>query len=277
MKIVIRPSSLSTFVSCPRQWYAVNVLGMNTIPNVRAAIGTSIHKGAEELWKEAMSTQEKKPNLSMASDASTEEFDKILKESEETDMEELTPDDAKSTIVKGVRAFATDIMTVTPIPKAVEQTFSIPLKHFAVSGIRGTLDYIGKSEFGIGYTIADIKTSKRKVAADSHTLQQSMYKFLAEKNGLKVDSNFIQGIVLAKTRTTGSVEKLEPEVEQVRYVTNNLLDRLDALKKGIDPMLLFAGNPKHFLCSDKYCSLRATCPFVTGKKSTKEEIPLINI
>ena len=260
-KIRLRPSSLAAFVSCPRQWYNVFILGERTIPNARAAIGTGIHAGAEAMWNEAIKTNSKdSANISMMTDAAVEAYDKEVKQADgnlQYDAD-LTDNIARATIVKGTKAFLTDIVPFVKIPKAVETRVTVKIDHCIIKDISGTIDYLGND------TIADIKTSKRKIVPSSHTLQQSVYKYLANENGLNIKHNTIQGIVLAKTKIVGGIDKLETNVPQVKYIVNNLLDRLDALHSGVDPNILFPGNPKHYLCSDMYCNLRPTCPFVHG-------------
>ena len=258
-KIRIRPSSLAGFVSCPKQWYNVFILGETTIPNVRAIIGTGIHAGAEAVWREAIKTQEKKPNLTMMKDAAVEAYDKEIKESEQVKYDsDINDNIARATIIKGTKAYAEDIMPFTIIPKKVETRVTVKIDHPIVKDISGTIDYLTED------TIADIKTSKRKVVPQGHTLQQSVYTYLANENGYNITSNQIQGIILAKTKIVGGIDALETNIPQAKYIINNLLDRLEALHNGTDPELLFPGNPKHYLCSDMYCSLRPTCKFVHG-------------
>lgn len=261
-KIIIRPSSLASFVSCPRQWYYTFIKGVVTIPSARAAIGTGIHAGVEVMWKEAIKTNDKeKPNISTMTDAAIEAYDKEVKKADGrmdygSDLDDNT---SRNSVVKGTNAFVTDILPFTPIPISVEKRLTLPIKHCLVSEIGGTIDYLGDN------TIADIKTSKRKVVPQSHVLQQSVYRLLAERNGYQIKHSLIQGVVLAKTKTVGGIDELQANIPQVKFIIKNLLARLKALYSGTDPELLFPGNPKHYLCSDQYCNLRSTCPFVHGK------------
>ncbi len=262
-KIRIRPSSIATFVSCPRQWYQVFVLGKYSVPSVRAAMGTGIHAGVEAMWTEAIKDKNKNPNIPMMTDAAIESYDKEVKESDGRMKYDVDMDDdlARLAIAKGTKAFVDDIVPYTAIPKAVEKRYTVAIDHCMVKDISGTVDYIGKE------CIADVKTSKRKIIANSHTIQQSIYKYLAEQNGETIKRNLIQGVILQKTKTVGSIEEMTTNVDQAKFLINNLLDKLDVLNEGkVDPDILFPGNPKHFLCSDMYCNLRPTCPFVHGSK-----------
>ena len=260
-KIRIRPSSLANFISCPYQWYNVFILGKRSIPNARAAIGTAIHKGAEVLWSDAIHSGKVDNNLTKLTDASVAEFDSILKEEDINFDGVENANTARLEIIKGTNAFVEDIVPFTPIPTAVEKRFTVKLDHSMVEDISGTLDYIDEVRGVIG----DVKTSKRAITASAHTLQQSIYKILATENGIDVRHNLIQGVVLKK-EPVGTIQELDTNVAQAKFITNSLLDTLDVLHTGkVDPMILFRGNPKHYLCSDKYCSLRPTCPFVKGE------------
>ena len=53
--IRLRPSSIDSFFGCAFQWGKHFLEGESSIPNDRAAIGTSIHAGAEQVWLESIS------------------------------------------------------------------------------------------------------------------------------------------------------------------------------------------------------------------------------
>ena len=70
----------------------------------------------------------------------------------------------------------------------------------------------------------------------------------------------IQSVVLKKEPACHILE-LEPNVDQAKYLVNNLLDTLEIAAKGSVPMeVLFRCNTKYYLCSEKYCSLHGSCP-----------------
>ena len=50
----IRPSAVDGFFQCSYQWGKTFLEGVNTIPNARAAIGTSIHAGIEQAWNDSI-------------------------------------------------------------------------------------------------------------------------------------------------------------------------------------------------------------------------------
>ena len=258
-KIRIRPSSVNTFVNCPFQWAKVFLEGKRTIPGARAAIGTAIHKGVEEGWKEAKILQKADFNLSMVTDAAIDEFAKLDEEDElmYDDGEDLNT--ANHVIKTGLEAFSDDIVPFTDIPDKVEHEIVMPIAHDVVDELGGTIDYLHNN------TIADVKTSKRKPTTANHVLQQTIYKILAEYEGYNIKSNLIQAVALTK-KPSGYILQLDTDENKTRFILNSLLDTLKAFNDGVDPAVLFRGNPSYYLCSPKYCTLyKSECPYVNGE------------
>lgn len=259
--ITIRPSAIDTFYNCGWQWYNVFLLGKNTIPSARASIGTSIHKGVEVMWHESMGKGQKIVSLSAMTDAAVEEMREAHKNGlMYEDGEDLNT--AEREVVAGTKAFVSDIVPFTDVPTGCEQRYTIKFEgHPVVAELSGTVDYIDANA-GI---IADVKTSKRTPTTANYVTQQSAYKLLAEANGVKVNTNLIQSVVLTKA-PKGAILELDPDVERTKGLINVMLSTTEtAAKDVVRPEVLFRGNPKYYLCSPKYCSLYGSCPFVTGK------------
>lgn len=256
--IVLRPSSIDTFLNCSYQWAKVFLEGVTTIPGNRAAIGTGVHRGAEVLWSNAIKTGQRDMNISMLTDAAVESYkEEVAKGVQYDDNESL--DSSIAEVRAGVQTFVDDIAQFTPIPVGVEERFTIELNHPLVKSLSGTLDYRGKNN------ISDLKTSKRKATTSNYVTQQSIYKMLVEANGHTVDYNTIQNVVF-KTVPEGQILPIETNVPQAKQIVNNLLDVLEIAVKDVVPLeTLFRGNPKYYLCDKKYCSLYSTCPFVNGE------------
>ena len=269
-EITIRPSSVDSFLGCAYQWANVFLGGITTIPSGRAAIGTGIHAGAELVWNESIMAKTKIVNVSAAVDASIETFQEQVKDYGIKHDHGEDDNTAEGEIRKGVEAFCEDVVPFVEIPDAVELRYSMDISdHPIVSRISGTVDYIG------GGVIADVKTSKRKPTVQNYEIQQSIYKILAEHNGVTCNHSHIHSVVLTKA-PYGGVFEMQPNVPKAKTVVNNLLDTLEVLAKGVvDPDILFRGNPKYYLCSPKYCSLYP-CKFVKGEavEAPKEAIKL---
>jgi len=257
--IRIRPSSVDTFQQCSYQWYRVFILGETSIPNARAAIGTSIHKGVEVFWNDAIQTQKKDANLSMMVDACMESF-------KEESQKGLRYDDgenhltAEQDIIKGTEAFVEDITPYAQIPDAVEKFFVVPIKdHPLITEVGGTVDYLRRD------TISDVKTSKRTPVPANYDTQQGLYRYLANANGLNITKNLIHGVVLTKV-AKGVILDMEVNVPKAIVAVNSILDTTRIYAKDImEPEILFRGNPKYYLCSEKYCAFYGDCKFVKGE------------
>lgn len=258
--IRIRPSAVTGFYNCSYQWGKTFLEGIRSIPGARAAIGTSVHKGAEVFWTDAMSSGKKDANMSALTDAAMEAFKEETHDGVQYDEGE-NANTAQAEIIKGVGAFVTDIAEFTPIPDFVEHFLKVDIDHPLVKEVGGTIDYGNKQQ----KTIADLKTSKRKPTVANYEVQQSIYKFLAQQNNFDVEHNLIQSVVLGKTETSGMVLPLQTNVDKAKYLVNNMLDVLEIVAADKIPAHhILRGNPGYYLCSPKYCAHYKTCPFVNG-------------
>lgn len=256
-EVRIRPSAIDLFYNCAYQWGKVFLEGQSSIPNARAAIGTSIHAGVEQMWSESMAKGKKQVNIGAMTDAAMEAWKEEAKKGMKYDDGE-TDGTAAVEIIKGTEAFVEDILPFTDIPEYVEKFFGIEVDNPIIKEIGGTVDYLGK---GI---LADIKTSKRALTPASHVVQQSTYKLLAEANGEKIDQALIQGVVLKKV-PEGMILPMPLRVPQAKTLINGMLATMEVIASDRQPIeTILRGNPKYYLCSNKYCSLHDTCPWVNG-------------
>lgn len=262
--IVIRPSSVDSFQQCSYQWAKVFLEGVNSIPSSRAAIGTGIHKAIEVMWKEAIERGIKDPNTDMMFDAGIEAFKEESKKEGMSYNDGETIDTCNKEIVAGTQAFVEELVPFLDIPSATEQRFTLEIgNHPIVKSLSGTVDYIATGR------IDDVKTGKRKPTVANFVTQQSIYKLLAEHNGVIVNHSMIQSVVLKKEPACHILE-LEPNVPQAKYLVNNILDTVEAACNEVAPMeVLFKCNTKYYLCSPKYCNMHGSCP------ATKKHTPVL--
>lgn len=265
--IVLRPSSIDNAQQCAYQWAKVFLEGIITIPNSRAAIGTGIHSAVEHMWSESIAKGEKEIHMDSMTDAAIESFNEEAKKGMRYDEGENV-DSCHKEIINGTTAFVDDLVPFLDIPDAVEQRYTINLDHPVVSAISGTVDYIG------GGNLDDVKTSKRKPSVANYTTQQSIYKMLAQAEGKTVDRSRIQGVVLTKA-PYGIMLELEPNIDQAKYLVNNLLDKIEVLAADVAPAeTIFSCNTKYYLCSPKYCSLHGSCPATKRAANAVEKVKL---
>ena len=261
--IRLRPSAIDGFYGCAFQWGKTFLEGVQSIPSSRAAIGTAIHAGAEQMWRESIAAGDKRINLSAMTDAAMEAW------KEEASKENMQYGDGETEgtcaveIVKGTEAFIEDIVPYTAIPKAVEEFYSVAIDHPLVSELGGTIDYISEN------TIADIKTGKRKPTVSNYNTQQAIYTYLARENGVDVKHNLIQSVVLKKV-PEGAIIPMEVNVPQAKQHVNTLLDTLDLVMKDVAPIeTILRPNHKYMFCSKKFCNFYGSCPATRTIEPTK--------
>ena len=268
--IRIRPSAVESFYGCSYQWGKAFLEGITSIPNSRAAIGTAIHAGVEAMWNDAIDNNKKDPNISMMTDAAMtawkdETHDGIQYGDGENE------GSCAVEIIKGTEAFVEDIVPFTAIPNAVETFFKVDIDNPMVSELGGTVDYISDT------TIADVKTSKRKSGAEGYTIQQSIYKYLANQNGANIEHNLIQQVVLKK-QPEGAIMTLEADIDQAKYLVNGILDTMELVAKDVAPIeTILRPNPKHIFCSERFCAHYRTCPAIKGNLKPAEVVTKVKL
>lgn len=266
----IRPSAVEGFYSCAYSWGKNFLEGSSSRPNSRAAIGTAIHAGVEQMWNESIESKKKTHNMSAMTDAAMEAW----KEQSDEGMAYGTGETEGSCaveIMNGMEAFVEDIVPFTAVPRAVETFYKIDIENPIVSELGGTLDYITHD------TIADVKTSKRKSGPEGHTVQQSIYKYLANSNGENIKHNLIQQVVLKK-QPEGAILQLEPDIDQAKFLVNGILDTMDLIASDVAPIeTILRPNPKHVFCSEKFCAHYGSCPAIKGNLAPAKAQTKVNL
>ena len=206
------------------------------------------------MWQESITAGDKVVNLSMMTDAAMEAW-KVENEQDNMQFNEgETQGSCAVEIVKGTEAFIEDIVPFTSIPTGVEEFFKVDINHALVSELGGTIDYINNN------TIADIKTGKRKPSVANYSTQQSIYKYLAQENGIDVQHNLIQSVILKKV-PEGAIIPMEANVPQAKALVNIMLDTLDLVMKDVAPIeTILRPNPKYMFCSQRFCAFYGKCP-----------------
>lgn len=264
----IRPSAVESFYSCAYSWGKNFLEGSSSRPNSRAAIGTAIHAGVEQMWNESISSKKKVHNLSAMTDAAMGAW----KEEADVGMAYGKDENEGSCaveIMNGMEAFIDDIVPFTSVPRAVETFYKVDIDNPIIAELGGTLDYI------TGDTIADVKTTKRKSGPEGHTVQQSIYKYLANANGENIKYNLIQQVVLKK-QPEGAILELDADIDQAKFLINGILDTMDLIAKDVAPIeTILRPNPKHMFCSDKFCAHYRSCPAIKGNLTpTKAQVKI---
>ena len=252
------------------------ILGKEQIQNIGAAIGTASHKGAEVFWTsketenyggECLYDDNNQNDIydnkvkDFVVSSAIEEY-KTINDKVEVFKDDMKEDEIIGKIKRNCLAFLEGIAPNVPKPELCEHNFVMQLDHPVVDKISATVDYVYKG------MLADIKTSKRKIVPSSYTLQQSLYKYVVNKNkgpNAQITESLIFGIVDNKSGCYADISPCPVSEDRVRFIVNSLLKALTALHKGLDPELLFRGNPSFYLCSSKFCSSHKKCSYVHGE------------
>jgi len=251
-KLIIRPSSLSTYINCPYKWYLHHIEKIPVIPNPIMVTGTAVHKGAEIGYIEKIQTN-KLPPVDVLTDAAVEEFKEKIKEAK-TDGEDINK--YEKAVVTDVKLYHSSVMPQVQ-PVAVEKRFAVKIDNPFIEEVGGTADIV------LANGIGDIKLTLRKAVANRYKFQLSVYVILAQQvEGRPFSYAEIHNIVNEKET---KIIPVPLATEQTRFIVNNLIDSVTAVLSGqVEPEVVFKGNPLSFLCSDKYCDYYNKCPFVKG-------------
>lgn len=253
-KLVIRPSGVQQFISCPAQWFRVHILKDYQRPSAAASLGTSLHKGAEVGYTEKIKTGSLPP-LSVLEDVAVETW-KIC--NQEEDLEYKEGDDFNSVqndLLHGLGCYYKAIMPTTN-PSSVEQRYTIEIDSPVVQSISGTID------IDLPNGLADIKVTGKKTQASKYVVQQSIYALLKEQNGEACDTASIHNVVRGKEATT---LEMPLKKDYAKFWINTILDTLEEFDQTKNPKLFRGCSPtSNFLCSPSWCGFWDKCPFVKG-------------
>ncbi|MCH9740365.1 MAG: hypothetical protein K0U38_05945 [Epsilonproteobacteria bacterium] len=263
-KFTLRPSTVIGFASCERSWFNNFVKGVKSINSSKAMVGTAIHSAAEYYWTGCIKDNTKLDwNMSELQEYAMDCFlagENVVYESGENEQT------CKNKIFNGTSALFRDIIEYTDVPLKTEYRVTMPIEHPMIKDISGTIDYLGKD------SIADIKTSGAKYQPKKAVVQQSIYKMLAEYNGYTVNNCTIQAVILLKNSTYGQVAEVQTNLGMAEALIESIKLKLHyyynmkmegKLSDEIIEDLLFAGNPGHYLCDDRFCPSRPTCKFAS--------------
>lgn len=254
--INIRPSGVSSFMSCPRKWAATNLMGYRGWGSYATVRGTGVHAGAEQIWTESITKGDKIINVSQAQDAARESVKKEFQEADirlDKDNFAESEDNAIDDATAGAKQYcvlAEDI----DVPQYTEKTLEISLGDNIT--VRGTADFIGSG------VIEDIKTSTRKSTPQQHAAQLGVYAKLAKLNGIDVslEDARIQNIAYTKNKVSGYLLPFKLKEQMSSYLINTLKDRIVIARQNpLEIDLLFPANPSSYLCAEKYCPMWHDC------------------
>jgi len=255
--ITIRPSGVSSFMSCPKKYAAHNFMGYKGWGSFATVRGTGVHSGAEQIWTESIKAGSKIINKTQAQDAAVQSVERAFEDEDirldDTDFTQ-TKDNAKDAAASGVASYC-DLAQDIEVPLLVEHFMEFDLGDNII--LKGTADFIGSDG-----RIEDIKTSSKKATTSMYTAQLSVYARLAELNDIKVDmeNSRIQNIAYLKDKVQGHLLPFKLNHTLSSYLVNTLKDRSILVRQNPYELdLLFPANPSSYLCSSKYCAYYDKC------------------
>ena len=297
-KLVLRPSSIDSYIRCPYSFYQTQILRKGSAPNGASQVGTALHKVMEVALGAQLDT-----GLRMSVDdmqrAGVREWRDLNAKADivyhgDQDYASMADD-----LYAGVLGLNEALDCIVAVGSESRHSVSIT-DHPLFGAMSGSLDV------EIDKGVMDLKfTGKKKSKPDDYIIQQSAYAMLREYNGHVTDDLQILNIVRpTKARKAKAVKngeeqlvadwhimEMKPNVAYVEHWMNIILNKSELYAKEqarvadvengeaiLDEYaeLLFQGtSPSNsFLCNSTWCSVWSTCPHVADLQEEFDEVEL---
>lgn len=259
---IIRASSLGELFDCPARWAAKHIDGLRLPRSAAAQLGTAVHAGT------AAFDSSRLPGGSpvSADDAAGALVDAIHHPEEDVDWDDTAPRDAERIALALHARYCADIAPRQTYLGVEVRCERLDLPELGIA-LTGTTDRVRKTARGHG--ISDLKTGGKAVGVDGkavtqgHGVQLGVYELLAEHAmGLPItEPAQIVGMQTGKTPAaqrvgTGEVQNARAALVGTEESPGLLEHASRLIRSGA-----FYGNPKSFLCSERYCPAHPTCRF----------------
>lgn len=282
-KLVLRPSSIDSFIRCPYSFYKQQLLGEYGAPNSASQVGTALHQVMEDT---ILAKLDGKP-LSL-DDMQRQGVKAWRHYNDKADIQyhgDQTYQSMADDLYAGVTALKDALNFIEAT--AAEGRYSVEVPNHPIFGaMSGSLDV------ETGANVVDLKfTGKKKSKADDYILQQSTYVWLKQINGIPAEKFEILNIVRPTKAAKAKADKAgveveafwhilegQPNVPYVQHWVNIILNKTEAYANCPDEEkedfaeLLFQGtSPSNsFLCNNTWCSHYQTCPHVEALRDAEE-------
>lgn len=257
--IRVRASSLGDLFDCPARWEAKNILGMTMPGNPAATLGSAVHASTAAFDQAVLDSSP----ISIDESAGAL-VDYIAKPPEDVDWSDMSPRKAEQIGLSLHSLYCSEIAPTQNYAVVEITCEDIEIGDLGIK-LTGTADRIYIDSRG-RYGVADVKTGKRAVDAKGkavtkyHGEQIAVYEVLAEHSfnqELKAPARII-GL-----KTQG---KAAADVGRIMNARKHLVgdEHEPGLLKRAAKIINsgdFHGNPRSFLCSEKYCPRFSTCKF----------------
>ena len=260
MTILIRASSVPSMFDCALRWQTEHLEKRRTPKSLNAQLGTAVHKGTAIF--DGVRGAGGPGNLPAAKDAAAEAMDKPEEEIALT--AEDKPAQSKDIAVSLVDKYATEF---APTHDFIGVEIGVPALEIVDLDITltGTADRVRMSDDGPG--IADVKTgktivnTKNEVDVSGHASQIGVYELLA---GAAVGQPMTAPAQVIGMQTNVTRDKQRIAIGTIVGARDVLIG--DDQNRGLLPVMadiahgrLTWGNPKSYMCHEKYCARFNSC------------------
>jgi RecB family exonuclease len=259
--ITIRASSLPELLDCPARWEAKHMRGLRLPRSAAAQLGTAIHAST------AVYDYSRMMKGDITSDeAAAAAVDAIHKPEEDVDWEEESPHECEKIALALHTKYCAQIAPQQDYIGVEVRCQRLEIADFDIA-LEGTTDRIRNSN--LGAAICDLKTGKQAVKSDGtvdtskHAMQLGIYELLAE-HALGIPINGPAEVIGLQTGKTDKAQRVG--VGTVATARDILIgyDDQPGILHYIARMIangLFYGNPRSYMCNQRYCPIYRTCAF----------------
>ena len=260
--VFIRASSLAELFDCPARWAAKHIDNLRMPRSAAAQLGTAVHAGT------AVFDASRLPGGSpvSADDAAGALVDAIHRPEEEVFWDDTAPNDAERIALALHTKYCHDVAPRQTYRGVEVKCEKLELPELGIA-LSGTTDRVRETPAGLG--ISDLKTGRSAVGVDGrantqgHGAQLGVYELLAE-NAMGLHITAPAQIVGMNTGKTPAAQRVGMgEVHNARAALVGTEEQPGLLEHASRLIRsgAFYGNPKSYLCSERYCVAHPTCRF----------------
>lgn len=264
----ISPSQLETYFTCGERWRRRYLDGDIVAPGVAVHRGVFPHAAADANWKYKIVSGTDLPESRLL-ELGSEAFDASVRDQGY----QLTRDEASigaRTVLgrakdMGMRLTALFRRRLAPMiqPLLSEHTIRVPLPN-STHDIIGRLDLVEVDD-----TIRDLKTSeKAKSVVDLESDAMNFYAAAYEYETGRMPKRVVIDNLIARKSGTDLVSLVGRKDLGDKAV---LVNRINAMLKGVRAGVFLPATPGHWKCSPKWCGYWSTCPFVNAERRDAAE------
>lgn len=274
---IVRPSSLTSYLDCPRRWAARHLRDevvtagyeLNTSPptSAGALVGSGVHAGAAWTLEQMRAAGSAGPEADAVEQAILGFRDRLTIEGADWDETTDRPNTAEAQITRMVKVYRRQVAPgIEPIEieQRAEASFA---PGWIVSGQLDTLARNAAAAAGpdAGQTIRDLKTGRKR----ANGVQYGTYSMIFEAHGYlptTIIEDFIPRVRLSKEQPDA-----EPVALDLATARQDAWETLHAVRRDTDefvrrvadpnaeaPTGAFRPNPGSSLCSARWCPAHGT-------------------